>query len=130
MNDIASMEASFAEQAVIFRRRHGEQTLREDTAHLLLDEAKILDGELLADARAFSQRRARCSAASPDAQLKQAAPEGRSSSDETGPLPLLSGAARQATKFGLPCRGRAALSGRCCGRAACPGYGRFAGHPG
>ena len=35
------------------------QTLREDAAHLLLDEAKILDGELPADARAFSQRLAR-----------------------------------------------------------------------
>src|SRR3954447_24991430 len=91
MNDIASMKASFAEQAVIFRRRHGEQTLREDTAHLLLhlllDEAKILDGELLADARAFSQRRAR-DAALPLLMLKQAGsgPEGRNSSDGTGPL--------------------------------------------
>jgi molecular chaperone HtpG len=36
-----------------------EQTLREDAAHLLLDEARILDGELPADARAFSQRLAR-----------------------------------------------------------------------
>jgi len=36
-----------------------EQTLREDAAHLLLDEAKILDGELPADAKAFSQRLAR-----------------------------------------------------------------------
>jgi molecular chaperone HtpG len=35
------------------------QTLREDAAHLLLDEAKILDGELPADAQAFSQRLAR-----------------------------------------------------------------------
>jgi molecular chaperone HtpG len=35
------------------------QALREDAAHLLLDEAKILDGELPADARAFSQRLAR-----------------------------------------------------------------------
>src|SRR3954469_21754135 len=35
------------------------QTLREDAAHLLLDEAKILDGELPADPRAFSQRLAR-----------------------------------------------------------------------
>src|SRR3954467_10849141 len=32
------------------------QTLREDAAHLLLDEAKILDGELPADPRAFSRR--------------------------------------------------------------------------
>ena len=36
-----------------------EQMLREDAAHLLLDEAKILDGELPADPRAFSQRLAR-----------------------------------------------------------------------
>jgi molecular chaperone HtpG len=36
-----------------------EQTLREDAAHLLLDEAKILDGELPTDAKAFSQRLAR-----------------------------------------------------------------------
>jgi len=36
-----------------------KQMLREDAAHLLLDEAKILDGELPADPRAFSQRLAR-----------------------------------------------------------------------
>jgi molecular chaperone HtpG len=36
-----------------------EQTLREDVAHLLLDEARVLDGELPADAKAFSQRLAR-----------------------------------------------------------------------
>jgi molecular chaperone HtpG len=36
-----------------------EQTLREDAAHLLLDEARILDGELPANAKAFSQRLAR-----------------------------------------------------------------------
>ncbi len=36
-----------------------EQTLREDPRHLLLDEARILDGELPADAKAFSQRLAR-----------------------------------------------------------------------
>jgi len=36
-----------------------EQTLGEDAAHLLLDEARILDGELPADAKAFSQRLAR-----------------------------------------------------------------------
>jgi molecular chaperone HtpG len=36
-----------------------EQTLREDVAHLLLDEARILDGKLPADAKAFSQRLAR-----------------------------------------------------------------------
>ena len=35
------------------------KTLKEDAAHLLLDKAKILDGELPADARAFSQRLAR-----------------------------------------------------------------------
>jgi molecular chaperone HtpG len=33
-----------------------EQTLREDVAHLLLDEARVLDGELPADAKVFSQR--------------------------------------------------------------------------
>jgi molecular chaperone HtpG len=37
----------------------GERTLREDAAHLLLDEARILDGELPADAKAFSNRLAR-----------------------------------------------------------------------
>jgi molecular chaperone HtpG len=36
-----------------------ERTLREDAAHLLLDEARILDGELPADAKAFSNRLAR-----------------------------------------------------------------------
>jgi molecular chaperone HtpG len=36
-----------------------QQSLREDAAHLLLDEARILDGELPADAKAFSQRLAR-----------------------------------------------------------------------
>jgi molecular chaperone HtpG len=36
-----------------------EQALREDAAYLMLDEARILDGELPADARAFSQRLAR-----------------------------------------------------------------------
>ena len=36
-----------------------EENLREDAAHLLLDEARILDGELPADAKAFSQRLAR-----------------------------------------------------------------------
>jgi molecular chaperone HtpG len=36
-----------------------DPTLREDAAHLLFDEARILDGELPADARAFSQRLAR-----------------------------------------------------------------------
>ena len=35
------------------------QELREDAAHLLLDEARILDGELPTDPRAFSQRLAR-----------------------------------------------------------------------
>ncbi|HEV7253371.1 MAG TPA: molecular chaperone HtpG [Mesorhizobium sp.] len=37
----------------------GEQALKEDAAHLLLDEARILDGELPADPKAFSQRLAR-----------------------------------------------------------------------
>ena len=36
-----------------------DPALREDAAHLLFDEAKVLDGELPADARAFSQRLAR-----------------------------------------------------------------------
>jgi molecular chaperone HtpG len=36
-----------------------EQTLREDAAHLLLDEARILDGELPADTKAFAARLAR-----------------------------------------------------------------------
>jgi molecular chaperone HtpG len=36
-----------------------EPQRRDDAAHLLLDEARILDGELPADARAFSQRLAR-----------------------------------------------------------------------
>jgi molecular chaperone HtpG len=34
----------------------GEQQLREDAAHLLFDEARIADGELPLDARAFSAR--------------------------------------------------------------------------
>ncbi|MEZ0172246.1 molecular chaperone HtpG [Microvirga sp. TS319] len=36
-----------------------QQALREDAAYLLLDEARILDGDLPADAKAFSQRLAR-----------------------------------------------------------------------
>src|SRR5215204_4839188 len=36
-----------------------DPALRDDAAHLLFDEARILDGELPADARAFSQRLAR-----------------------------------------------------------------------
>jgi molecular chaperone HtpG len=36
-----------------------DRALRDDAAHLLLDEARILDGELPADAKAFSQRLAR-----------------------------------------------------------------------
>jgi HSP90 family molecular chaperone len=35
------------------------QDLREDAAHLLYDEARILDGELPTDPKAFSQRLAR-----------------------------------------------------------------------
>lgn len=34
----------------------GERAFKEDAAHLLLDEARVLDGERPADARAFSQR--------------------------------------------------------------------------
>jgi molecular chaperone HtpG len=37
----------------------GEGGLRDDAAHLLFDEARILDGELPIDARAFAQRMAR-----------------------------------------------------------------------
>jgi len=37
----------------------GEGDLREDAAHLLFDEARIADGELPADPRAFSARLAR-----------------------------------------------------------------------
>ena len=36
-----------------------EDTLREDAAHLLLDQARILDGELPADLKAFSERLSR-----------------------------------------------------------------------
>jgi molecular chaperone HtpG len=36
-----------------------DRALLDDAAHLLLDEARILDGELPADAKAFSQRLAR-----------------------------------------------------------------------
>jgi molecular chaperone HtpG len=36
-----------------------EQAVRDDAAHLLLDEARILDGELPADAKAFAERLAR-----------------------------------------------------------------------
>ena len=36
-----------------------QQSFREDSAHLLLDEARILDGERPSDAKAFSQRLAR-----------------------------------------------------------------------
>lgn len=33
-----------------------DQTLREDAAHLLLDEARVADGELPLDPHAFSAR--------------------------------------------------------------------------
>jgi molecular chaperone HtpG len=36
-----------------------ERAFKEDAAHLLLDEARVLDGERPADARAFSARLAR-----------------------------------------------------------------------
>jgi molecular chaperone HtpG len=36
-----------------------EQALRKDAAHRLLDEARILDGELPADSKAIFQRLAR-----------------------------------------------------------------------
>ncbi|MGO4833907.1 molecular chaperone HtpG, partial [Rhizobiaceae sp. 2RAB30] len=37
----------------------GEQAFREDVAHLLYDEARVLDGDKPVDARAFSERLAR-----------------------------------------------------------------------
>ena len=37
----------------------GERAFKEDAAHLLLDEARVLDGERPADARSFSDRLAR-----------------------------------------------------------------------
>ena len=37
----------------------GEQTLKEDAAHLLLDEARVLEGDRPADPRSFSERLAR-----------------------------------------------------------------------
>ena len=37
----------------------GEQTLKEDAAHLLFDEARVLEGDRPADPRAFSERLAR-----------------------------------------------------------------------
>jgi molecular chaperone HtpG len=37
----------------------GERTLKEDAAHLLLDEARVLEGDRPADARSFSERLAR-----------------------------------------------------------------------
>jgi molecular chaperone HtpG len=36
-----------------------DEVLKEDAAHLLLDKARILDGELPADAKAFANRLAR-----------------------------------------------------------------------
>jgi molecular chaperone HtpG len=36
-----------------------ERTFKEDAAHLLFDEARVLDGERPADARLFSDRLAR-----------------------------------------------------------------------
>ncbi len=37
----------------------GDQTLKEDAAHLLLDEARVLEGDRPADPRSFSERLAR-----------------------------------------------------------------------
>ena len=37
----------------------GERTLKQDAAHLLLDEARVLEGDRPADARSFSERLAR-----------------------------------------------------------------------
>jgi molecular chaperone HtpG len=36
-----------------------ERTLKEDAAHLLLDEARVLEGDRPADPRSFSERLAR-----------------------------------------------------------------------
>ena len=36
-----------------------ERTLKEDAAHLLLDEARVLEGDRPADAKLFSDRLAR-----------------------------------------------------------------------
>jgi molecular chaperone HtpG len=36
-----------------------ERAFQEDVAHLLYDEARVLDGDKPADARAFSERLAR-----------------------------------------------------------------------
>ena len=36
-----------------------EKALKEDAAHLLFDEARVLDGEIPADPRAFAERLAR-----------------------------------------------------------------------
>jgi molecular chaperone HtpG len=45
--------------AALANLSESEQVVRNDAAHLLLDEARILDGELPADAKAFSERLAR-----------------------------------------------------------------------
>ena len=37
----------------------GEQGFKEDAAHLLFDEARLLEGDRLADAKLFSDRLAR-----------------------------------------------------------------------
>jgi len=37
----------------------GEPMLKKDAAHLLLDDARVLDGDRPADARSFSERLAR-----------------------------------------------------------------------
>ena len=44
---------------VTFLARSADTSLREDAAHLLFDEARILDGEQVADSKAFSSRLAR-----------------------------------------------------------------------
>jgi len=55
------LEINPRHQLILQLREGGEEraALREDTAHLLLDEARIADGELPADPRAFSARLAR-----------------------------------------------------------------------
>ena len=44
---------------VVALARTKDSALRTDAAHLLLDDARVLDGERPADARAFSTRLAR-----------------------------------------------------------------------
>ncbi len=45
--------------AALARLGDDDRTFKEDAAHLLYDEARVLDGDKPADARAFSARLAR-----------------------------------------------------------------------